>query len=423
MNGVLIKEAAVAYELLPATGPSADPCLCGAAHPAHSGAANNGGNPQTGCRRYRRDAAYVLAERAREAEQATFNAIVQGWQDADYPRPGPRKGGWSVGPSDIGRCRRQIQYRERPPEGLILDPVNQGPAYVGTLIHDAFLRAVKQRAPWRLIEHEVFVPGLDRPGRVDDYDPISKITDDLKTMGENAYERLGNLGVDINHWKQGAIYAYGLEATQGLETKLLKITAVRRSNGDSEVFHKRYDADEARSAVGELRAINTALDMGMELPRDGRGPTTDKICSDYCPFLSHCWSVKAAEAARRSPESYTLLGENVDPDEVAWAAGTVRGWQDAVNEADKEASRSKSWLVGVPDGTYGEHTVRERSKASPLYKEYHRLVQEACARGASPQEIAAIEVPTSNTTHPEVKRVRAAKRRTTPAPETKETTP
>jgi hypothetical protein len=402
----MLKEAAVAYEMLPATGPSADPCLCGAAHPAHSGAANNGGNPKTGCRRYRRDAAYALAERAREAEARTFEQIVADWQEAEYPRPTPRAGGWGVGPSDISTCRKRIQLRERPPADLVLNPVSLASAAVGTIIHDGYLPAMAK--PWMLIEHPVFIPGLDRHGRVDYHDLIAARTGDLKTMSEYAWEELGNNGVPPGHRKQVLIYARGLEL-DGHPSKTTEIAALRRSNGDFELFSEPYDRDAAESAIGELRALNVALDMGVELPRDRRGPSTDKVCAEYCEMRDYCWNVGAAKAAGRSPESFTLLGNTVNEAEVAWAAGTVRGWQDALNEATKEADRSKALLVGVPNGTYGEHIVNERSRKSPLYKDYHRLVQEACARGASAQEIAAIEVPKSSTTHPEVKRVRAHK--------------
>jgi hypothetical protein len=420
VNPAHIAAASDWYERITGIGPSPEPCLCGAPITTHSGNRNRGGNPTTGCLRYRKDVAYDLAVEAHRAQYVTHAQIINEWQQADYPRPEPTEGGSSVGPSDIGTCRRAIQYRELIRMGKLdidLDPVDESAAAIGNLIHDAYGRARKRRFPHRLYEFPVHIPGLDRPGRMDEYDPISGEGVDYKTMGERAWEWLGDFGPKEEFWKQLAIYLLGVHLDDRIpgRPRTMRIIAIRRSDGDVEgEFTRPWDEAYARKALGELMSINVQLKWGEDLPRDGSGPTKDPICRDWCRFKSHCWDVKAAAAAGRSPESYVFLGADTDDGEVEFAAETVHGWKVAHRDAERQYKTTKTWLEGIPDGDYGIYTVTARTREMPDYKLWRQRVLDAAQAGATAAEAIAIPIPKRLDAWAEVGLVRASRRKTKP---------
>lgn len=398
-------------------GPRMHPCSCGAPRHAHAGAKFQGANPDSGCRRYRRDNADVLAERAMEADRTDLLDDIVAWHTTMYPRPVVEPGGYSVGPSDTGTCRRAIQYRERPPEGLTLNEVDESAATLGSIFHDVVRRARQHLYQWRKYEFEVTVPGLDRPGRMDEYDPITATGVDYKTLGEWGWDRLGEDGPREEHFEQLAVYCFALIAA-GKEVDVMRIIYLRRATGESEYHDRPYDEDYARKALGNLTAIMLALDMGQELPRDGRGPSSDPICAKYCKYRDFCWNVPAAEAAGRSPESYTILGAHPAIEDIEWAAEQARTWKDGESEATREYKATIPLLGGIPDGTYGDYVISEQRRLMPKYKEYYETVRRAYEihqltppdqRRDFAEELAYIPLPRRRDVWVQVKRKRGTK--------------
>jgi hypothetical protein len=330
-------------------------------------------------------------------------------------------GGWGIGPSDTGTCRRRIQLRERPPADLIRNDVDHSAATLGDIFHEVISRARRDLYgphKGRKYEFSVTVPGLDRTGRVDEYDFLNAVITDYKSAGEYAWEDLGVEGPPKEHWKQLAIYGYALTCS-GRDVDILRLIYIRRSNGEVEQFERRYDEAFAKAALAELTALALALDLGQELPRDGRGPTSDPICARFCEFRDYCWNTAAAAAAGRSPESYTLLGEHPDIADIEWAAGQARDWKTNEKEAAREYKAAVPLLAGIPDGTYGQYKVTERRRRMPEYKGYYEAVRRAHdeylltpedTRGDFIDWIARIPLPYRRDVWPEVKLVRAADR-------------
>ena len=76
----------------------------------------------------------------------------------------------------------------------------------------------------------------------------------------------------------------------------MRIIYIRRATGECEYHDRPYSEAYAKDALAELTSTALALDLGQELPRDGRGPSSDIICSKFCDVRDYCWNVKAAEA-------------------------------------------------------------------------------------------------------------------------------
>lgn len=399
--------------------PRTYPCVCGAARTEHSGAKNTGGLDATGCRRYRRDTADALAEKAINADRTNIIDDIIAWHDNAYPRPQPTPGGLGIGPSDYGRCGHAIQLRERPPADLYTNEVDRSAATLGSIWHAIIQRARQHLYPWRKYEFEVEIPGLDRPGRVDEFDPITCTAVDWKTVSDRQWEQRGQHGEREEHFGQLAIYSYALTCL-GYEIRTMRIIYVNRETGECEYFDRPYSERYAKEALGTLTARAIAIDLGQELDRDGRGPGSgDLICEKYCEFRDYCWNVPQAEAAGRSPVSWTILGPDPDDESVAWAAEQVRDWADHKAEADREYKAVKPLLGGIPDGTYGDFVVKEKSRLMPQYKQFYEAVTARYEdylntpeheRGDFIDWIARTPLPHRKDVWPEVKRTRAATR-------------
>lgn len=391
-----------------ATSPRTEPCTCGAPRKDHHGQHGTGACPRTGCRRYRRDPADALAERAVNAASTHILDDLNAWHANAYPRPKVKKDGWGVGPSDLSQCRRAIQYRERPPEDLVLAPEDKTAALLGNLWHDVIVTARRALYPWREFEFPIEIPGFDRRGRMDEYDPLTAIGVDYKTKSRFTWETLGLWGPPEHDWKQLAVYCYGLWLT-GRPVETMRLIYVNRETGEDEQYNQPFNLDFARDAVGELHAILMALDTGQDLPRDGRGINVDPRCGG-CRFRLTCWNVAAAQAAGRSPESYTILGADPDHEIIEWAAGRIRETADAKTEAEREYKAVKPLLRGVPDGVYGLYKVKERSRDMPDYKGFYQAVQDVIDAWANGRlvgdlygHLARIQVPRRRDVWTEVK--------------------
>jgi hypothetical protein len=346
-------------------GPRENPCVCG--QPWHT---HQGGLPD-GCTGYEHDHADQLAQRAAEADHASLLEDMAAYDDHLHQlrraEAGPRPPGPRV--SDVGRCRRQVWYRETPPEGYIpRTGIPRRAASMGTALHDKAALARSWRYPWRSYDMQVQVPGLEGNGYIDEYDPITGTVIDFKTFGEWKWENVGDYGPPDEAVDQAMIYGLALEA-MGLPVNRICILGVRRSNGDEELFWYLYDPARAQHALEPLLALADSIELGVTPARDGAGPS-DWRCKS-CPALNHCWQTEEAAAAGRSPQSWIALGDNPDRVTIAWAAGTVWELGKAAAGAKAAHEQAKLLLEGVPAGTYGEYEVSNRSRKMPEYKATH----------------------------------------------------
>ena len=363
-------------------GPRTHPCVCGAARAAHSGARGVGKCTETGCRRYRADRVWTLVYEALDADEVSVGESLREYDRRERERhykANPRgEGEWSIGASDTGTCPRKIEYRNRPPEGFEPAPEDQREARMGTIIHNEVTRWMKALYPWRLFDHPVQIAGLDRKSALDMYDPITGVVTDFKTAGDWRWEKLGEDGPDWETWEQVMLYALALE-DEGYTVTRVRLVYVKRCNGHDENFEMEYDRPSAEQARDRLLGYAEKLDRGESLPKTGTGPSTDALCR-RCFARFDCWNIERAQQLGRSPENLTILGEQPDDEQFAWAIEQKVTASKARLDAEKAEKEAKALVDGIPAGRYGpdgEWEAWEVPKAgSPLYKASYEQVLE-----------------------------------------------
>lgn len=358
---------------MPASNPELDAlCHCGSRRRDHAGRkrlghcvahVEVGGAVQHacpgGCRRYWP----ARGERLRLRALAVIDEpLLVPIAEADKARPRSRKtelaraeDQFGVGPSDAGTCRKRIEYRERPPEGFEPVEVDRAAAYEGTLLHEGITKARKRRYPWRKYDLQVQVPGLDRPGELDEYDPITGVVVDNKTAGEAKWDRVGTYGAPESEWEQLLMYGLALE-NDGQPVTRLELHYYRRENfRDNERFIRDYDRAAALRAVAKLHVILDDLTEGRELPRDESGPTTSVICRYYCEAVGDCWNVTEAELNRRTPEGWLLAR---DRPEIEEALGRYLAAHETLYKpGDQTKDQERALVYGAETGRYGPYTL------------------------------------------------------------------
>ncbi len=348
----------------------------------------------------------LAAEAVAVADRDVMDDIVDAVQAGYVPsgNSGPRV-------SDVGSCRRSVWYRESPPDGFTPDPPKYlRQAALGTLIHEKAAEVRAQRYPWRRYEFEVTIPGLDKKGRVDEYDPIlGEVTDD-KTAGSRKWDKVGEDGPADEAWDQGLLYGLALEE-MGLPIQSVRVIVINRDNGMEEHFRRPYDPAAARQVLDDLIELATMLDLGVVPPRDGTGPGTDWQCRS-CFALSHCWNTDAAAAAGRLPESFTLLGQEPSDETIVWAAERLMAARRAAKAAKAEEDAAKDLMEGVEPGEYGDYVVSLTKRQMPNYREsFERLLQLYALSEAHRPPVAEVEKPLLRIDrYTTVKRKRAARR-------------
>ncbi|MEW9530745.1 hypothetical protein [Microbispora sp. NPDC049125] len=258
------------------------PCSCRHSRTTHAGAKGNGRCSECGCARFRINIAYELAVQAQEADQRTALEDIATWLHRVYPRPEVDEGGLDIGASDHDTCRRQIYLRNVHPE-LGTDPVDESAAVLGEIWHDMLTRALASLYRWYLAEVPVRVPELDRDGRADLINLLRLCVEDIKTCGPYTWQRIGDKGPKLQHWKQLATYAKALRAI-GIMIERMRLRYIDRATGQEEIFEMAYDEYFALESVNDLVRMKIAIRMRDEdaMPRDGSGPTSDAICREYC---------------------------------------------------------------------------------------------------------------------------------------------
>jgi hypothetical protein len=317
-------------------------------------------------------------------------------------------------PSDAGACRRALWYRDRPPADYTPRQIDERRAAIGTLIHAAGAHARSMRYPWRRYEMTVAIPGLDRGGRIDEYDPVFGEVVDWKTAGQAKWEIVGDDGPTPDMWAQPRIYAYALDMA-GYPVRRIRIITINRDIGAEESFAEDHDPAKGLAALDALTEAATMIEAGVVPPRDGYG-TRDWRCK-WCPAMEHCWNVDRAAELGRSPESLTVLGERPDDPSIAWAgreAITLAGERLAL---EKREERAKGLLQGIRPGVYGAdgdqpvevfldwHTSYGYKAAYERLAGLYELPDEV-----RPPLAEVDEVPKKTTRKTAAKRVRAAKR-------------
>lgn len=424
----------------PFHGPRLHPCVCSHSVATHVGKLNKGKCRTDGCRcqKFRDDGDWALAYDVLDADRTGFMQSMRAFENIEreeYLQDNPKlPGQWSLGPSDAGRCPRAIWYRNQPPADLVRAWSDRSKAALGGMLHEAAVARLKSLYPWREHEMVVTVKGLDRPGRLDEYDPITGTITDLKTHGDYIANVVDDDGALLEHWQQDSLYALALEEA-GHHVQWLKLTYIHRDPKFGTIergpFRRPYNREFAEAARQELLEIASALDLVHAeteakraatgdpeawvdpdeydvLPRTRKGPGEDAIC-DNCEFRRHCWKTDEAEEHGRSPQSWLHLdgeaAETTDSETgfytdepTVWALGNVYELDKLVKTVTASKSEAEADIQGLPKGRYGtrgELTVWSQNHGGRAqYKDYADALK---ANAALPEDqrkpIDQIEVP------------------------------
>lgn len=434
----IVVEHLLAPNGLPYEGPRLHPCVCGCGVALHVGKLNKGKcrTPSCRCQRFREDTDWRLAYEVVDADRTGLMQSMRKFRRNErelHMAANPRlPGTWSLGPSDAGKCRRAIWYRNMPPAGLVRAWSDRNKADIGDMLHEEAVRRLQALYPWRDHEMWVHVKGLDRPGRLDSFDAVTGTVEDIKTHGDYIANVVDDDGALLEHWKQDSLYALALEES-GQTVRWLKLTYVHRDpdRGPMErPFRRPYNRDFAEAARQELLEIASALDLVHAeteakrtttgdaaawvdpddldvLPRDRKGPSTDKICEN-CEFRKHCWSIDEAAENGRSPESWTNLGDGAEATDettgyytdeaTVWALTNVHELAQLAKQTGQSKDEAEADIQGLPKGRYGlrgELTVWSQNHGGRTqYKDYADALK---ANAALPEDkrkpVDEIEIP------------------------------
>ncbi|OZE95070.1 hypothetical protein CH302_19205 [Rhodococcus sp. 15-2388-1-1a] len=277
--------------------------------------------------------------------------------DADHERSTQAE----IGVSEIGQCERRAGYRmTNTPK---TDPVSPSrPALLGTWIHEKVLPLIAALFGGE-VEVTVLVDGVK--GHTDLMRNVSgdrEVIVDLKTCTQSKMSKVRAYGPPRGHTWQTNLYAEARRQA-GANVVMIGLVYLDRALGDTEVWCSRPDPDVTAEARQWIRDVKQADDPDL-LPRGGRGPGHDWVCTD-CAWRTRCFPEGVA----------TLITEGGD-EAVADAAQLHydAGQREAAAKKDKKFA--SALLEGVT-GVHGVYKIGQRSNGRRMDQKKAKALLEA----------------------------------------------
>lgn len=251
-----------------------------------------------------------------------------------------------VGPSDYGKCPRQVMYRVRGHEpGEPREKTRA--ATMGTLFWQGLGEHVAKTHPDAIVEQHVTVPGLERGGSydlrwIDDGEMV-----DVKTVSERAYDRVVTFGAKDENVGQLETYALAVNRAPvdagfpALPITTLTLAYVNRDNGDVHEVSWAYDEQTARSKLTELVHLEQMIDDGHEMPR-AEGARLGSFPCDWCPFWRECWQIDGDDV----PDTYASRFTTTDV-QVEAAIERYLEAGETESKAKRIKAEARDALVGI----------------------------------------------------------------------------
>lgn len=269
--------------------------------------------------------------------------------------------------SGVGGCGRRAGYT------LARTPVSEEPArgqhraaVLGTGIHHIYLPALAAAAGGALVEVPMLlrVPGLDLTGTADwirvDPDTGDAEVGDLKTVREWKLHGIIRAG-QATYQHRLQVWSYALAAAQaGYRVRWVWWLYLDRSTGQTEVVVEAFTNALGYAVVQRLTHLQQLARNPDAAERDYRGPGLSAAC-DGCPWLRRCWGDNARPGVT-GPQKILAHSEAsiiTALDGLFHAAG-------ASSTAEADRDFWKLVLTDVPDGAYGQFTLRRRRSGKAL---------------------------------------------------------
>lgn len=261
-----------------------------------------------------------------------------------------------VGPSDYGKCPRQVQLRVNGVEPG--EPIEQTrAATMGTLFWLGLGNYIAETYPDAMVEEQVKVPGLERGGNIDLRWIDDGVIVDAKTVSDRAFDHVVTFGAKPENVGQVETYAlahnrkvraaFNAELAARYTVHTLTLAYVNRDNGKVHEVTWAYDESVARAKLSELVSMEQQIDAGFELPRAANARLGAFPC-DWCPFWRTCWDVPEGDAPDDYAAKFTDSDEKIESAiETYLTLGVV--------ERDTKAARAaaRDQLVGIDYASNG----------------------------------------------------------------------
>lgn len=256
-----------------------------------------------------------------------------------------------VGPSDYGKCERQVAYRVRGVEpGPTIEKTRA--ATMGTLFWQGLGEFIAKTYPDAVVEEHVEIPGLERGGSIDLRWSLDGVLVDVKTVSERAFDRVVTFGAKPENVGQLETYALAVNRRiardkgpivtgRSVPITTLRLEYVNRDNGDVHPVEWAYDESAARAKVSELANLEQMIDSGFDMPR-AEGARLGAFPCDWCPFWRFCWDVPEGDA----PDDYASRETKTDA-QVESAIETYLSAGQVESEAKKTKAAARDRLVGI----------------------------------------------------------------------------
>lgn len=269
-----------------------------------------------------------------------------------------------LGPSSVGKCRRQAGYKlhgVKPTD----DDSNRMAAILGTWLHRGALDALRREAA-ALVEVALEDDRLRGSADLVYLDPATAgplglpagddvcTVEDVKTRSTYTMDRARTYGPRPAEVWQVHLYADLLrrgrakrKPLQGVEVPVerVRLRFLDRNDGSEHVWEQPYDPQVTADALWWLDEVERSGSPD-ELPRDEAGPGLSVVC-DSCPFLTACWGPERPDGR---PRQVLLVRDDEDAARYARELLDARQRKAAATDDEKAA---RAALAGTPDGLYG----------------------------------------------------------------------
>ena len=262
----------------------------------------------------------------------------------------------SVGPSEIGGCRRKVWYRINGQEKVNPNTLSLA-SVMGTAIHSYIQEAFQKADPTGfLYELEVEVNHDGLRGHVDMYDRMNHEIVDWKTT------KIRNLSYFPSKQQRWQVQLYGyLMDKNGYTVENVTLVAIPRDGDERDiVYHSEpYNPEIALEAIAWLREVESMT----EAP----APEKDaSFCRLYCSYYDESGLVGCVGRGKDLAE-----GAVIEDTQIANSAKKYLEIVERINELENEKDGIKATLEGVngvtPEGikvswsiTAGRKTVDEQ---------------------------------------------------------------
>jgi hypothetical protein len=249
----------------------------------------------------------------------------------------------SIGPSELGGCRRRVYHRiHKTP--VVNDDVLTLSAVMGTAIHGHIEKVIHVLDPTKhRFETEIEVEAEGIKGHIDVYDRLNHEVMDWKTT------KIKNLGYFPTQQQRWQVQVYGwLMDKNGYHVEKVTLVAISRDGDERDIvyYSEDYDPKVALQAIEWLQQI--------QLRTEPPAPERDvSFCKHYCPYYDEHEFVGCKGRTKNEGNDFII-----DDLIVQQAAQEYLDLGTAIKALELKQDQARAQLDGVSGTTLNGITVK-----------------------------------------------------------------